>query len=369
MKNIIEFIKDKIYYIMGATILIIVILVIISSCSKEPKVDAYTSIENNMTAAAKTYYSTRKNRLPKVNNGTVKVTLSTLIDTELMKKVVDPKKPNNVCSGYVLVTKINKEYTYTPFLKCKGSYEPMYLSDKVKSIKTDEYGAGVYEEDGEYIYKGEEVNNYVKFNNKLWRIVKVDADDDVKIVMVDTWYDTIQWDYAYNSKEESEVGITTDYLKTNIRKTLKKYYLKTFSAAQKSRIVAKDLCVGGYNINEDDYESAGPKVSVEEECKEIKEKEYVGLLNVSDYTRASTAEKCTNVFSNECENENYLCSDEIRTWTLNKLTNSTSKVFYIDGEVYYTKANNMKKINPVIYLRNVIVSGGKGTIKNPYKLK
>ncbi len=370
MKNVIEFIKDKIYYLMGATVLIIVILVIISSCSSKGNgEDVYTNIENNMAAAAEKYFATRKNRLPKTNNGTVKVTLSTLIDVELMERVVDPNKPDNVCSGYVLVTKINKQYTYTPFLKCKGSYEPMYLADKVKSIKIDEYGAGVYEEDEEYIFKGEDVKNYIKFNDKLWRIIKVDAEGDVKVVMVDNWNQTIQWDSAYNSKEESEVGITTDYLQTDIRKSLKNYYLKTFSAAQKSRIVAKNLCVGGYNINEDDYESIGPKVSVDAECNEIKENEYIGLLSVSDYVRASNDEKCTNVFSNECKNKNYLCSDEISTWTINRLTNSTSKVFYIEGEINYTKANNMKRINPVIYLRNVIVSGGKGTKTNPYKLK
>ena len=62
MKNLIDYIKDKIYYIMGATILIIVILVIIGSCSSKSNANDYDSIEQKMVSAAKTYYSTRKSR-------------------------------------------------------------------------------------------------------------------------------------------------------------------------------------------------------------------------------------------------------------------------------------------------------------------
>ena len=367
MKNIIEYAKDKIYYIMGITIVIIIILIIISSCSSK-KIRSYSSIEEDMQYAAEKYYSTRENRLPKTNGGTVKVTLSTLIDAGLMDEVTDPKNSKNTCSGYVIVTKVSKEYTYTPFLSCKDNYEPKYLLDIVKSSSIDEYGNGVYLKNGEYIYKGKDVRNYVEFNDKLWRIIKVDTSGDIKLVLVSKTDEYYLWDSAYNSVENEKSGITTNYTNTDIRRALKSYY-KTFSKEAKSVIVAKNICIGGYDITDDSYNYVGPAPSIEKECSAIKENEYVGLLNVSDYINASTDENCTTILNKSCNNYNYLNNEEINTWTLNRVTNSTSKVFYIDEEIDYKKAYNNKKINPVIYVKNVIISEGKGTSTNPYVLK
>ena len=170
MKNIIEYIKDKSYYLLGGIVIVIILLIIINACSNSS--GSYDKIEQKMVNAAKSYYASHKKNLPKEENGTVTVTISTLIESELLKEVKDPNNKDQDCSGYVEVTKVGKEYSYTPFLVCKGNYEPKYLTDIVKSSKQDEYGNGVYEMGGEYVYRGDDVKNYVSFNNQLKLIVK-----------------------------------------------------------------------------------------------------------------------------------------------------------------------------------------------------
>ena len=113
MKNLLSYIKDKSYYLLGGTVLIIILLVVISSCSSNG--GSYSSIENKMVTAAQKYYANNKNLLPKVDGSQVRVTISTLVDKELLKEVKDPKNKNNLCSGYVEVTKVSKDYSYIPF--------------------------------------------------------------------------------------------------------------------------------------------------------------------------------------------------------------------------------------------------------------
>lgn len=365
MKNIIDYLKDKIYYIMAGTIIIIILIILISSCSGMGK--TYESIENEMVNAAKNYYANHKNNLPKEENGTVKVTISTLVEAELLDEVIDPQNKKQTCSGHVEVTKVGDEYSYIPFLTCKGNYEPKYLTDVVKESKTDEYGNGVYEMNGEYIYRGDDVNNYVKFNDQLWRIVKVDSEGDIKLVLIDRIEETFSWDESYNSIEQSKVGVTTDYLHTNIRKVLNEYYEDNFSKDAKAKIVSKNLCVGKYSMM-DDY---GDDYSIEKECSIIKENEKIGLLNASDYKNASLDSGCINLLSQECTNYNYLADDEeISTWLLNTTTNTTYEVLYISEEITKTYANNYENINPVIYLsKKAVIVNGNGTKENLYIVK
>lgn len=366
MKNILSYIKDKIYYIAGATIVILILLIVISSCSF--KSGSYEDIEDEMVDAAKSYFETRTNKLPKKEDSVIKVTVSTLIDAELLDEIVDPTDEEITCNGYVEVTKIGKEYSYTPFLTCKGKYEPKHITDKIQSLKLDELGQGVYNIDGEYIYRGKDVKNYVKFAEKLWRIVKIDENGVSSLILAEPIMIDDAWDSRYNSQKDDEVGITTSYLDTDIRKKLKTYYNKKFTTDEKARMTSTNLCVGKYYVNEDDYETIGEVISKEKDCSITKENEKIGLLTLHDYKNASLDEKCTNVFSKECLNYNYLSdSDSIDTWTLNSTSNNTYDVFYINETVDYAHASLIKKINPVIYLTNkIIVVSGKGTKSNPY---
>lgn len=362
MKSIIEFIKEKSYYFLGGTILLMILFLIITSCSNKNNLNSYDDIEEKMVLSAKKYYEDRPNSLPKENNGSVKVNISTLVEAELMNEVTDPKNSSNKCSGYVEVTKIEDEYSYIPFLTCSGNYEPKYLVDEIKSVQTDEYGNGVYNLNGSYVYRGDDVNNYVSFNDMLWRIIKIDSEGDIKLVLKKKTKEYYTWDSAYNSDKKDRVGITTNYLNTDIRKSLDDYYDVTFTNENKAKIVSKNICVGSLSPN--------GAFDTNKECLVIKENEKVSLLNASDYQNASLDSNCKLLSSKECSNYNYLYDSDIHTWLLNPSSENTYKVFALKGGISDSKASNETALNPVIYLNSkIIISGGKGTLEEPYIIK
>lgn len=362
MSNIIEYLKDKIYYILGGTVIFIIILIIIGACSNRSSSSSYEQIENNMVSAAKRYYETNKDKLPKEENGTIKVSVETLIDEELLKEIKNPSNKSSNCSGYVEVTNLGEEYAYTPFLECEG-YESRKLIDAIKESKLDEYGNGVYNMDGELVYRGDSVKNFVSFNNQLWRIIKVDKDGDIKLVLDKRTDDTYTWDSAYNSEKRNYVGITTDYLHTDIRKSLVEYYESNFTSESKTKIKSKDLCIGKYYL-EDEF-------STQKECSIIKSGEKVGLLVPTDYQKASLSDKCTTLSSPECTNYNYLSySDYINTWLLNSYEDNTYEVLFLNGGIDAGKASSAKRINPVIYLSSSVTTlDGSGSEEEPFTIK
>lgn len=360
MKNIMDYMKDKIYYILGGTVVIIILLVLISSCSSGG--GSYEAIEQSMVNAAKEYYSSRKNKLPKEEETTIKVTIGTLVEAELLNEITDPKDKEQTCSGYVEVTKVGDEYSYMPFLTCKGNYEPKYLNDIVKDTKTDEYGNGVYTINNELVYRGDDVDNYVSFNDQLWRIVKVDSEGDIKLVLAESTQDYYPWDDAYNSDKKENVGVTTDYLHTSIRKTLDDYYEKNLKRESKAKIVSKNLCVGKYTITD--------SFSIEKECSVTKENEKVGLLTATDYQNASLDTACINLNNQECSNYNYLSNDKINTWLINSTADNSYTALYVYENIQESYANYPKRISPTIYLTSKsIILNGEGTIEKPYIIK
>lgn len=363
MKNIIDFIKDKIYYFMGGTIIIIILLVAISSCSSGKTASSYDKIESNMVSAAKKYYDKKPDNLPKTENGTVKLTISSMVESELLDEVKDPKDKSKTCSGYVEVTKVGEDYSYTPFLTCEGNYEPEYLIDKLKNTSLDEYGNGLYEQNGEFVFKGEDVKNYVTFNNQTWKIIKIDASGNIKLVLSKYLEDTYSWDDSYNPETESNDGVTNDYLHSDIRKTLDNYYETNFDKDSKAKIVSINLCLGTYLLSDE--------FSVDKECSVIKENEKVVLLNATDYKNASLDTACSYVNSKECQNRNYLAnSNSINTWLSNPSSEKSNKVLYVSRTISQSNASNEKRINPVIYITSKsITSDGNGTLDKPYIIK
>lgn len=358
-----DFIKDKSYYLLGGTVVILIIIILVASCANKNTGTSYEKIEEKMKLAAKNYYDARKDKLPKEDGGVVKVNIGTLVDAELLDEITDPKDSTNLCTGYVEVTKVGEEYSYSPFLNCKGNYEPKHLTDVIKNVKTDEYGNGVYNLNGEYVYRGKDVNNYLKFDDKLWRIVKIDKDGDIKIVSAEPTEDSYPYDTAYNSESEDNSGITTDYLKTDIRKTLNDYYNDNFSKEAKSKVVKKKLCVGGYLLTD--------AFSYDKECSKLTDYEYIGLLNPTDYQNASLSTDCKTLDNRECSNYNYLATRNFRSWFSNTLEGKSYKVLNISGgSISNTTASNERRLNFVIYLNNkILISSGNGTEEKPFDIK
>ena len=362
MKNVIEFIREKIYYVMAGTVILVVLLVLISACSGKGD-RTYLSLEDKMIDAAIKYYSTRSDGLPKNDGGTTKITMSALVDAETLKKpITDPKDKENICDGYVQVRKVGKEYIYIGRLTCPGSYEPKKLVDVLKKQKLDEYGNGLYQMGDEYVFRGDDVNNYVKFNDQMWQIVKIDSEGRIELLLAESKnLFRSAWDNKYNSEIEKYHGVTTDYLHTDMRKMLEYVYDTNFSLMSKAFLTTKNLCVGPKYIEEAE--------SIDTECSIIKENEHAGLLRITDYQRASLGDGCVVYDDAECTNRNYL-SDIGSTWLLTTVADNTYQAYTLSSYITYKKASLKQTIKPVVFLvKDAYITSGNGTYEKPYQIK
>ena len=113
-----------------------------------------------------------------------------------------------------------------------------------------------------------------------------------------------------------------------------------------------------------------------EQVKAAKWKGKVGLIDATEYVRASTYSSCTDVDAGwdttNCKNNNWMFNSDI-WWTLSPRSNSTSSfVWYVysSGDFFHTgSANTSRGVRPVLTLKsNIQITGGTGTSSSPYTL-
>lgn len=182
--------------------------------------------------------------------------------------------------------------------------------------------AGLYKNEDKYYFRGYVINNYVDFNNMIWRIVSFN-DNEVKLVLEDG---------IDNNKEFSFNSDTyiTSYEESAVFKELNLWYDEHF-ALQNENVIKKEL------LSYDDVINAG--------------------ASVDNY------------------NESFYLYNGYDTWLLTKkednLDMESSIVWYLsnDGLVDSAFTEELKTIRPVITISNLKVLSGNGKESSPYLLK
>lgn len=195
-------------------------------------------------------------------------------------------------------------------------------------------GNGLYSIGGNFVFKGEVDNNYVKYSNVLWRIIKINQDNSV-VLVTDDYVNNLMWDYD-----------NTDYSKSNIRDWL-------VSGGENTGIFEKTLY--------DKEKYLIPNVvcldKVDElknfTCNEKSTTDYVSLLNLSDYL--NTIQEDESYINNTPNIWLGTASDDEKVWHIS------------EGSVSKSPANSGYAIKPVITLKGTnIIQSGKGTKDDPY---
>lgn len=356
--------------ILGGMILLLVILYVASLFSN--KTYEYKDIENIMTKAAKEYFADNKNYLPTEDGNTVEVDVSNLVAGNYMKNLSEYTKEGVTCSGTVQVTYSSKEYLYTPYLNCGDQYLTTEFYSKVLSDESVvSSGYGLYSNNGSYVYRGENVNNYVKLDNSLWRIVKINSNNNVVLINAEGLEYTQPWDDRYNQNKLYAAGINT-YSASRVKEFLDRIYTKPekksgediLSNSDKAKLVSYTLCTGKKAGTSSDFTNS-------EECQEHLANQKMGLLTASDYVYASIDPNCSNITSKSCQNYNYLAIDD-DWWLVTANSADNSSAYRVDrtGVIKADSASNYAIIRPVIYLNsNVLYKSGNGTEKHPYKVR
>ena len=258
-----------------------------------------------------------------------------------------------------------------------------------------------------YRYEGKDPNNYVYFNNELWRIIGVfDSSSHgvsntnlVKIIRNESiggyaWHksNTNDWpnsslyhllnDYYYTATDGTssgycyqysttvtgncnytKIGLQTDY--RNMVQTNTTWYLGGPSSNSNP--------ASTYYANERDNSKiySGRSASTPGN---------VGLMYASDYGYSVLSSSCartknlSSYNTNACAGNAWL-KKETDEWTITPAPDSGNPlsvwfVSYTGGDVYSNSASNGYASRPVLYLKSdVTVMGGDGSLTSPYRIR
>mgnify|MGYP006916045306 CR=1 FL=1 len=238
--------------------------------------------------------------------------------------------------GSILVYGARFGYYYIKYNKkasnnTKSEVLSMTISKNNKIVKSDD---GLYNNNGELVFKGTNVNNYLIYSNILWRIVKVNNDNSVVLIT-----DSKLTDLAY---------VKDDFLTSDINDWLNKS--NEYTGIFIDKLNDKEKYLVPTTICLDDINNLKNIT-----CHKKETEKYVSLLNVADYLNS--------------KNEDSYINNTGSLWTVNK--KETNKLWYIsEGNLSNDLATNIHGIKPVITLKNTIgITSGDGTKNNPYRIE
>ncbi len=356
--------------IIGGIGIIFALLAIFSLFTK--KEYSYTDLEKILKEAAISYFHDHKDRLPQTNHQIVEIESTTLVAAEKMKDLQEYTKEELNCSGKVLVEKTENNYLYTPYLDCGTQYITKELYKKViEDNQPVTSGYGLYQNNGTYIYRGENLKNYIQLDKATWRIVKITSENNLVLIKEEEIGNSRAWDDRYNTEINYTAGVN-NYNTSRIKEYLEKSYQGKqeneevyLSKEDKTKLSSFDLCIGKREEqeigNDNSIECSGEKLN----------NQKIGLLTLSEYMNASIDSNCKTAESKSCQNYNYLATD-YDWWLLTASKNKSYEVYTIeqDGNITLSTASTYANVRPVIYLNNkVLYKSGKGTKENPYKIK
>lgn len=354
--------KSFIYIFIGLFILIFIIVLLIFLVNKNSsKTSGYNDIESRMVSGAKKYYEKNSESLPIIDGGSVTISTDTLIENSFLKPFSEMVKEGVSCSGYVSVYNNDNNYAYFPYLNCSDEYESLKLSQKIIDSGVVTTGDGLYQLGDRYVFRGEYPNNYVKFNDKLWRIIGINSDGSIKMIYSEDKVERNVWDDRYNSSRDSYVGIN-DFRVSRLLEYLKKIYEDNTYVSKNNKVllVKHDWCIGKISGDE-------ALISNLNLCSDIYNDLYVGVVQVDDVLIPSIDSNCNSIDDDECTNYNYFY-DINSGWTMNVSSDKTYIAFSSNsGSVSSKNASIDNYVRPVININgNILYSSGLGTVDDPY---
>ena len=304
----------------------------------------------------------------------------------------------------------------------KENAEVKEITKPTYGMKATEYISNLYDYDGEGLkidntpdqnirYYGSDPNNYVRFNNELWRIIGVFG-NNVKLVRSEK-LGNLSWDSS-ESTINSGRGVN-EWSQADLQVYLNKMYYggtsvtcyngqsnktttcptNTIDETAKTLIDNHIWNTGAieYNTRTDTVafykdergNQTGKICSSGNNCNDTVERTttwpgYIGLPYPTDYAYASSENICeTNMVKQDssnayiCKNNNWMFKNT-RYWTLSPVAAPVDAfvVWLVSsfGHVGGGGAADGGAVFPAIYLKsNILIESGKGTSSNPYILK
>lgn len=238
--------------------------------------------------------------------------------------------------------------------------EEISVADEGLILDVDDNGNTFY-------FRGNIVNNYVDFAGKIWRIVRINGNGTIKIILDENIGNSIIYD---NGLTGDRIEKLKKYSETKVSLLLNEWYEKNLSKYDKYIAQSKyciDTSIEGENLS--NYFRINISNIPTFNCLGTKNNSKIGLLTVDEiiYAGATINEPNQYYYLN---NEN----DNNAWWTLSPAKDSVEGLYYYeisgDGKINSTSTGeSSKNIRPVINLKKDVEMTGNGTKDKPYKLK
>ena len=366
-------VTDKKKLILVAVFFVVIIIILFGGAILYNKFfykRSYTEVENIMLTTAKKHMNSHKDKLPANINDSVTLSVSDLVRLEEMKDISEYIKDDSVtCKGSITITNINHTYRYVPSLDCGTSYKTKFFIDYIKDTNPIvENGNGLYNMNEQLVYRGDNVNNYLKLFDKLYRIVKF-VDNHAVIIFSET-SEVQKWDDRYNIDKKSNSGIN-DYSVSRVKDYLDSLYNgETILGINTETGIDSKLLAVSYSLEIGKRSDKDTDKTGSLERGAIIENQFIGLLPLYDFLTASLDKNCVTSVSNSCMNYNYLSKFEKTWWTCTASNSNSYSVFYIDRGPDFKSAYSTANARYVLHLaKDALYVSGTGTYEDPYIVK
>lgn len=373
--------------------------------------DSSENQKKSIVAAAKLWGSDHRLELPTTEGETMCVSVAELKNGYLEDDIVDPDTKEAISDHVgVEIKRVGKSYEYTYTDSCSTSDQDSEL-DITDDVVTS--GDGLYEdsyENGRYVYKGNNPNNYIEFNGELWRIIAKETDGTYKIIR-DQLSENRAFDEANYRTTANNTFCDSSYSGCNVygkvngifrlmsgqkmgtvtedsslSKYLNETYYNTLTSDAKNQVqthafnIGVVLVYGGGNQNNSIYSDLNGE-------KAFQWTGNIGLPNVTDILRANSDSRCNSAGAASGTLEQNLCisnylvnnMSEISFWTMNGYSTQT---YATSGAVWvpYRSVNGISfsvqapsysgGVRPVLFLKSTIkITGGNGSQSSPYMIE
>lgn len=409
---------------------------IIGEAKDKPEVTTYTDTTATFGTSLKLPNDSITYNIVIENQGSLDAKLDTISKTDTNNSAISfvtsgVEEGDLLKSGEKVTMKV--KVTYTPgdsqptnlesnikieleYIQAPNGYEPPVKNPTMggQSVELVESGDGLYEdeyEEGRYIYRGSNPNNYITFNGETWRIIAKETDGTYKIIRNETLekrafdegnhrstenntycqnpsrgcgvYAAVSGEFS--SPSGSQKGTVTE--DSSIKVYLNEdYYVNNINETAKEQMTSHTFNIGAV----EDLDKSGAKAdSIEKNIEG--EKMYtwngnVGLANASDILKASTNPLCTSASASSDDfdacNSNYLldrgAASSLYYWTINAHSYESGgnsqcawRGFVISSDAslrsnYASISDNAPR--PVVFLKAETTLSGEGTQSNPYTI-
>lgn len=208
--------------------------------------------------------------------------------------------------------------TYSAYKVSTKVIDDTYITDRlINSISKYDTTNPLNKDNDEYIFKGKVNNNYIKYQGYLWRIMKINSNKELVLVM--------------------------DEILTYLPKNTSLHWLNNTNefTINYELLTNTNQCIDNF----DNIDNSS--------CNDTNNNYIVGQLSIDDYIKIGG-------------NKSYL-NNGTNFWTSNSYDENNSWYISEDGLISYSDNNIKHGIRPIITLKNNIkLISGNGTIDNPY---